>query len=488
MDILDKFLHSVAYKFPKGYPDIKNDQDILMLENLLKETGIDVKITESTLSSAELEKPYTSRHEFSDKYGDRGERFLEKIINKQEFELKDGSKVIIDIDQSSEAVKNLKNKNYSFFRGRSKNLIDTEGNTYSITNFKKTPEFGSGKGMGGGTANTAIQESSQSIVNAIAYNLKKGQITPEDLTEKNIEEAYKLADVSSSLEEIKNYILNQPSWVNTFISTANILLSNFPNSSFQQHRGSSFINKIYDAYKSSKKKAGISMQSDKWNPADIWMVDPSVLSMDFPTEIDDLNSTLANLYSDNKLVGVSLKKTGKEAKIGTYNLSKDDREGYTYTNSDSRPTNNSVSIIYSDGVITFRTFNFASGFAGEIKGKTASHGKIGQGAINDILKDSNLPLLQSPKILQSEFKSKDEDLLKEFYSNYNKVVEGISEEDFKELVDNKDLNWLVSKYLSTKLSSLIETQSRAIQDEIISEMIRYASSSTKVSSVYAKVS
>ena len=106
MDILDKFLHSIAYKFPKGYPDIKNDQDILMLENLLKETGIDVKITESTLSSAELEKPYTSRHEFSDKYGDRGERFLEKIINKQEFELKDGSKIIIDIDQSSEAVEN----------------------------------------------------------------------------------------------------------------------------------------------------------------------------------------------------------------------------------------------------------------------------------------------------------------------------------------------------------------------------------------------
>ena len=51
-------------------------------------------------------------------------------------------------------------------------------------------------------------------------------------SEKNIEEAYKLADVSSSLEEIKNYILNQPSWVNTFISTANILLSNLPNSSF----------------------------------------------------------------------------------------------------------------------------------------------------------------------------------------------------------------------------------------------------------------
>jgi len=37
MDVLDKFLHSIAYKFPKGYPDMKDNQDILMLENLLKE-------------------------------------------------------------------------------------------------------------------------------------------------------------------------------------------------------------------------------------------------------------------------------------------------------------------------------------------------------------------------------------------------------------------------------------------------------------------
>ena len=39
MDVLDKFLHSVAYKFPKGYPDMNNEQDILMLESIL---GIDL--------------------------------------------------------------------------------------------------------------------------------------------------------------------------------------------------------------------------------------------------------------------------------------------------------------------------------------------------------------------------------------------------------------------------------------------------------------
>jgi len=33
MDILEKFIRSIAYKFPKGYPDMKNNQDILLLEN-----------------------------------------------------------------------------------------------------------------------------------------------------------------------------------------------------------------------------------------------------------------------------------------------------------------------------------------------------------------------------------------------------------------------------------------------------------------------
>ena len=51
MDVLNKFLYSVAYKFPKGYPDINNEQDILMLENLLKERGISLSIKEGTKAS-----------------------------------------------------------------------------------------------------------------------------------------------------------------------------------------------------------------------------------------------------------------------------------------------------------------------------------------------------------------------------------------------------------------------------------------------------
>ena len=37
MDPLLKFLNSIAYKFPKGYPDINNEQDVLILESLLNQ-------------------------------------------------------------------------------------------------------------------------------------------------------------------------------------------------------------------------------------------------------------------------------------------------------------------------------------------------------------------------------------------------------------------------------------------------------------------
>ena len=36
MDILDKFFKKYSYKFPKGYPDMDNKQDILLLESILE--------------------------------------------------------------------------------------------------------------------------------------------------------------------------------------------------------------------------------------------------------------------------------------------------------------------------------------------------------------------------------------------------------------------------------------------------------------------
>lgn len=43
MDILEQFLHSIAYKFPKGYPDLKNKQDMLLIERELFKHNIDLR-------------------------------------------------------------------------------------------------------------------------------------------------------------------------------------------------------------------------------------------------------------------------------------------------------------------------------------------------------------------------------------------------------------------------------------------------------------
>ena len=48
MDVIEKFLNEVSWKFDKGYPDITNEQDILLLERLLNENGVEIFLNEGT--------------------------------------------------------------------------------------------------------------------------------------------------------------------------------------------------------------------------------------------------------------------------------------------------------------------------------------------------------------------------------------------------------------------------------------------------------
>ena len=37
MDIVEKFIRQISYKFPKGYIDINNEQDVILLNSLLED-------------------------------------------------------------------------------------------------------------------------------------------------------------------------------------------------------------------------------------------------------------------------------------------------------------------------------------------------------------------------------------------------------------------------------------------------------------------
>ncbi|MBT3547724.1 MAG: hypothetical protein HN487_08570, partial [Flavobacterium sp.] len=57
MNTFDKFFTKFAYKFDKGYPDMNNDQDVLLLESLISEAvGYKFKLSETALSPSELSK------------------------------------------------------------------------------------------------------------------------------------------------------------------------------------------------------------------------------------------------------------------------------------------------------------------------------------------------------------------------------------------------------------------------------------------------
>ena len=46
MDALDLFFKKYSYKFDKGYPDMNNNQDVLLLESLLNKLGVNVDLQE----------------------------------------------------------------------------------------------------------------------------------------------------------------------------------------------------------------------------------------------------------------------------------------------------------------------------------------------------------------------------------------------------------------------------------------------------------
>ena len=93
---LNELLLEWSYRSEKGYPELDNPSDISILKQILEKLNLPShtiinKLTEKALNTSDLTKT-TKRGDNPD----RAEMILAKIDKGEEFELTNGSKIIID--------------------------------------------------------------------------------------------------------------------------------------------------------------------------------------------------------------------------------------------------------------------------------------------------------------------------------------------------------------------------------------------------------
>jgi hypothetical protein len=343
---------------------------------------------------------------------------------------------------------------------------------------------------GGGSVDTRIMESAHCFGLGIAYYVKGEKITKEDLIRENFEQAQSHVDVDATIDEVEEFLERKPLWYDSTAKSVNKIYDLFPNNSFKFHRGSEQVKAIYSAWQTAKKTEGLKLMDDKWNPADIWLISPKISSVAFSNDLKILNGEISNFYEDRDLVGISLKMIGKKAEatskvFGDPNIPPGNEykyEGYKTTTKSS-----TVEIQYTGGSITCRNFSVETGWSTEIKGKAAQGGKCGHTGVNDILKLNNITQLPLQRDTLAAFRTDDKEYYDKFYYLFDRFVENINDKDFKKLYNDKPLSWKTSNYMGLEFLSRLEDNPEQT-DEILNDVMRYASSSTKLSSQFIKIS
>ena len=476
MDILEQFLRKVSYKFPKGYPDINDPKDKLMLEGMLKELGINLK--ETTLTPSELSKDAS----FGKNKVPRIKILIDKIKKGEELELNDGSKFIVN--NKEEVLSQLQGKTSI---SKAIILIDKDNNQITTSNLKKTAEFGGGGGMRGGSDLTAKAESAQCIANAIRYSLGS-DITIGDINSENINSSKNKVQVDQFKGGIE--ILEDPEWKESSVNIANALASKYQGP-FIQNRGSNWVKNLEKSVKPLLKPAGIS-DINKWSPADIWMVAPSEMNIIWPDNLNEINSLLLKKYKEGTIIGVSLKKASGGATLKLFNSPSSEKTTYKFKSIDPKP-NATKSIVYfgDDGSIEFRTFGGLGSFQGEILGKKAAGGKVGYNTtIKKIFSDNGITLPDQAEI-RDEVVNNDPKFKEKFQKLWDSTP-GLNASDFENQFnnpkrsENQNLVYRISKYLSLSVVNAINNAGNP--SKIVTDIVNYASSKTARSAIFVKAS
>ena len=321
MDVLDLFFKKYSYKFPKGYPDMNNEQDILLLESLLLNLGINLKEAYEDTPNLpqdiidlknQIESEYNSyKIEAIQKKGGKDYFLYFKELNPRDREKrKEITQDLIDANilSSDSKIKGGGNEGY-----------------YADTTINGKNYFLWVKGSGGKySTDTNLKEG----LVVILYN---SDIT-EPFTKENFKENFdKLKNVSfegaSNIEnQLKSYLnifaedidgasksksaidsLNDP------LSSALTIKKAYPDKKLIRDGDFNTIRQL------GSQTTGI--EADKWNPGDVYLEisKPQIPSLESlkkdPTPWAKLNALFVNNWGDENapLVSISLKQERAQA-------------------------------------------------------------------------------------------------------------------------------------------------------------------------------
>ena len=414
------------------------------------------------------------------KYDKRIELFIQKLKASDPFELVDGNTAVLKHSQELEdAIKTADTDKMN-----SIGLMTSDGKSLAWGKLSKSTEFGGGTaGSGGGYAGTKTAESGQCVYLQAIWNNPKTDFNDSDLSS-----AYSQVYVDETLDKILD-LTNE--WKVSSKLIAQTLYKAMGRRNYTFHRGSDrFVkNVIETAFK--KTNDPFFPDINKWNPADIWIVDETSLSKyDFASVegLPYLNELLLMAYQARDIIGVSLKKT-KSVKLASMNyrkpLSEPKFTKVTYGKRDYFKSKD-VYIFGAGGLeVQFRTF---PAFQGEIIGKSAKHGKISgdggpKGPIGIVMKQVGADPIPARKEVTTMIRRERDKFFELFYNEYVRSGGKVKKEEFIKNYDKKDTGYVESKYLGTLMLNNLKGR----EQKFLSLAFAYAKSSVKgKSSVHLK--
>lgn len=353
---------------------------------------------------------------------------------------------------------------------------------------------------------------------------------------------------SHSDDEIKKtiqFVLNNESWRASMISISNKLMKlpnrstkvNLKSTKLFYHRNSDWNQKVSEMFKKLNKESdyifGKTSGEDKWNPADIWITSEESPDIPDASSFDEFNKWLLTEFKAGRIIPVSLKKTDTSPQLDVYNLNPDQLTDLLKTSVKQMiltKTNNLVSskdttLVYESadvsnnsifehrffegkesGDVEFRAQQSSiADISGEISGAKAKHGKVGFAIMNKVLVSVGLEEMMGAKYINSVYLSKirspnkkKKQLIDMIYASALKVNPRLNVIPVEEIAVNDPkltIAKLISKFQAIEILRVIHENRRrkgrkpgtTKAQDILHELVKYASSRSPDSSVHLKV-